>query len=77
MLTHLLKSMLNLHNCMRNYYQAFKTKYLAPVAQFLWGAGKIRKKGDNMIKLSTFLGSRFERLVSLEVAITLSFFILQ
>ena len=50
MLTHLLKSMLNLHNFMRNYYQALKTKSLSPVAQFLWGAGKIRKKGDNMIK---------------------------
>ena len=44
MLPHLLKSMLNLHNFMHNYYQAFKTNPLAPVAQFLWGAGKIRKK---------------------------------
>ena len=35
-LTHLRKSMLNPHNFMRNYDQAFKTKSLAPIAQFLW-----------------------------------------
>ena len=64
--------MLNLLKIVNNYYQAFKTKSLAPIVQFLWVAGKIETKDDNMITLSTFFESRFVRLVSLKVAITLT-----